>query len=160
MSIPSHLCSTSVVILLVVVLSYAEKCWEKLRHVKTCQDKFKTSQKQLSKECISLNLITISRPTYLGKWELLNRFMGINCPRSSRQACTIGEFKVCFHFIISKVIQTFGGEKELITVGIWGSKMAKKVFKGFGSIFHFYLIRGLQNYQRNLICTVAFWATT
>ena len=38
--------------------------------------------------------------------------------------------------------------------------MAKKVFKGFGSIFNVYLIQDLQNYQRNLICTVAFWATT
>ena len=36
----------------------------------------------------------------------------------------------------------------------------KKVFKGFESIFYVYLIRGLQKYQRNWICTVAFWATT
>ena len=46
------------------------------------------------------------------------------------------------------------------TVGIWGSEMAKKVFKGFDSIFHVYLIRGLQKYQINWIPTVAFWATT
>ena len=52
------------------------------------------------------------------------------------------------------------GCDNLSTVGIWGSEMAKKVFKGFDSIFHVYLIKGLQKYQRNWIPTVAFWATT
>ena len=43
------------------------------------------------------------------------------------------------------------------TVGIWVYEMAKKVFKRFDIIFHVYLMRGLQKYQRNWIPTVAFW---
>ena len=38
--------------------------------------------------------------------------------------------------------------------------MARKVLQGFDSFSHIYLMRNLQKYQKHLIPTVAFWATT
>ena len=37
--------------------------------------------------------------------------------------------------------------------------IAKKVFLTFDDIFHVYLMRGLQKYERNWILTMAFWVT-
>ena len=46
------------------------------------------------------------------------------------------------------------------TVGFYSIVIAKKVFLIFDHIYHVYLMRGFQNYDKNWILTVAFWGQT
>ena len=45
------------------------------------------------------------------------------------------------------------------TVCFWSGEIGQKVFSAFDNIFHVYLMRGFQKYERNWILTMAFWAT-
>ena len=48
---------------------------------------------------------------------------------------------------------------SLHTVSFLSIEIPKKVFGGFDNIFHVYLMRGFQKYERNWILMMAFWAS-
>ena len=61
--------------------------------------------------------------------------------------------------MLQSFLQKHSYSYKLATVCFQSGVIPQKVFIAFGNVSHVYLIRGLQKYAKNLIFTMAFWAT-